>query len=457
MCFASTAPLADKPNLLLLVIDTLRADALSCYGGPVEAKHICGIAEDGGTVFTGFSHASWTKPSFASLLTSTLPSTHQTMAKTAALPAELELVSEALQKHGYSTGGIVANINLAPSFGFDQGYDEYHYLSPDYLFGAAESSSKLVFYQIGRKVALRVKPGHRVSDYYQNAEAVTGVAKDWFDRHQDSRFFLLLHYMDPHDPYFEHPYNGEAIARVTAENPDPSQAARMRELYEGEIRYTDEWIGKLEAHLRSLGLWDDTMIVVTADHGEEFHEHGGWWHGKTLYEEQIAVPMLVKWPKGRVEAPARVDDHPVRHKDVAPTMLTLAGAPIPEAMQGKDLAVPYEQRTESERMHYAEEDHEGNVLRAIRTKDWKLIEANEGNPRKLAPVELYSMENDRGETKNLEAAQPEVVTDLRAHADAQRQLAASQAVEEGAQAKLGKDECEKLRVLGYVQDCDTVE
>jgi len=453
---AVPAALADEPNLVLIVIDTLRADALSCYGGPVEAKNICGVAERDGTTYSGFSHASWTKPSFASILTSTLPSTHNTMSKTATLPQDLVLVSEALQQHGYATGGIVANINLAPSFGFQQGYDEYTYLSPDYLFGAEESSSKLVLYQIGRKLALQLKPGHRVTDYFQDAETVTGVANDWFDRHKDSRFFLLLHYMDPHDPYFERPYNGKAVARVTAEHPDPSQAARMRELYYGGIRFTDEYVGKVEAKLRELGIWDETMIVITADHGEEFQDHGGWWHGKTLYEEQIHVPLLVKWPKGKVGGPARVDDRPVRQIDIAPTLLTLAGAPIPTGMQGKDLAVPTVQRNDAERMHYAEEDHEGNVLRAIRTEDWKLIEANEGNPRGVAPVELFAIDRDRGEKTNLAAEKPEVADDMRRHAEAQRQVAASQAVESGEQAKLTKEECEKLRVLGYVENCDQV-
>lgn len=450
------ATLADKPNLLLIVIDTLRADALSCYGGPVDAKNICGVAEQDGTVFTGFAHASWTKPSFASILTSTLPSTHNTMSKTATLPQDLVMVSEALQQHGYATGGIVANINLAPSFGFQQGYDEYNYLSPDYLFGAEESSSKLIFYQIGRKVALRLKPGHRVTDYFQDAETVTGVADDWLTRHKDSRFFLLLHYMDPHDPYFERPYNGKAVARVEADHPDPSKAAYMRELYYGGVRFTDEWIGKLEAHLRELGLWDDTMIVITADHGEEFMEHGGWWHGTTLYEEQIHVPMLVKWPKGKVGAPPRVDDHPVRHLDIAPTLLTLAGATIPPAMQGTDLAVPMAQRSESDKMAYAEEDHEGNVLRSIRTDTWKLIEANPGNPRGLPATELFAIGSDPKEKQNVVDQNAAVTAEMRQHAEAQRQLAASQAVESGAQVKLTKEECEKLRVLGYVQDCDTV-
>ena len=453
---AISAALADKPNLLLIVIDTLRADMLSCYGGPIEAKNICGVAAQGGTVFTGFSHASWTKPSFASILTSTLPSTHNTMSKTATLPPDIEMVSEVLQKQGYATGGIVANINLAPSFGFQQGYDEYRYLSPDYLFGAEESSSKLIFYQIGRKVGLRMKPGHRVSDYYQDAVTVTAVADDWLTRHKDSRFFLLLHYMDPHDPYFPHPYTGEGIARVENEHPDPALAKHMRELYEGEIRFTDEYIGKVEAKLRELGIWDDTLIVITADHGEEFHEHGGWWHGTTLYEEQIHIPMLVKWPKGKVGAPARVDDHPVRHIDIVPTLLTQAGAPIPAAMQGRDLAVPMAQRSESERMAYAEEDHEGNVLRSIRTDTWKLIEANPGNPRGLPTEELFAIEKDPQEKQNVVEQNAAVTAAMRQHAEAQRQLAASQAVEGGEQAKLTREECEKLRVLGYVQDCDSV-
>jgi arylsulfatase A-like enzyme/uncharacterized membrane protein YbhN (UPF0104 family) len=452
---AVPATLADKPNVVLIVIDTLRADALSCYGGPVDAKSICGVAAQDGTVFTGFAHASWTKPSFASILTSTLPSTHNTMSKTATLPQDLVLISEALQQHGYATGGIVANINLAPSFGFQQGYDEYTYLSPDYLFGAEESSSKLIFYQIGRKVALKLKPGHRVTDYFQDAETVTGVANDWLERHKDSRFFLLLHYMDPHDPYFERPYNGKAVARVEAEHPDPARAAYMKDLYYGGVRFTDEWVGRFEAKLRELGLWDDTLIVITADHGEEFQEHGGWWHGTTLYEEQIHVPMLVKWPKGKAGAPARVDE-PVRHKDVAPTLLAAAGAPIPPSMQGKDLATPYEQRNEAERMLYAEEDHEGNVLHAIRTKDWKLIEANPGNPRGLAPVELFAIDSDRGEKQNVGEAKPEITAEMRKHAEAQRQIAASQAVQQGEQAKLTKEECEKLRVLGYVENCDSV-
>jgi arylsulfatase A-like enzyme len=440
--------------VLLIVVDTLRADVLSCYGGPVEAPHLCGLGESGGTRFKGFAHASWTKPSFASLLSSSLPSSHGAMSKTAALPDGVELVSESLQAHGYATGGIVSNINLAPSFGFEQGYHEYRYLAPDYLFGAEESASKTMLYQIARKVGLRLKGGHRVADYYQDAETVNGVALPWLERHAGSRWFLLLHYMDPHDPYFAHPYDGTAIARVEAEHPDPSQAGRMRELYEGEVRWTDDHLGALFERMRALGVWDQTLIVLTADHGEEFHEHGGWWHGKTLYEDQIHVPFLVKWPKG-VAGPADADGEIVRHLDVVPTILALAGAPHVDAHQGVDLlARSLSARSEAERTLYAEEDHEGNVLEAVRTRDWKLIEANEDNPRGLPPVELFAIERDPGETSNVIESHASVADDLRRHGEAQRQLAASRAVQGGGVADIDREECERLRVLGYVETCD---
>ncbi|HEY8492547.1 MAG TPA: sulfatase, partial [Myxococcota bacterium] len=445
--------LAERPNVLLIVIDTLRADVLSCYGGPVEAPNMCGLGEEG-TRFKGFAHASWTKPSFATLLSSTLPSTHGAMSKTAAVPEGVELVSETLQAHGYVTGGIVSNINLAPSFGFEQGWNEYRYLAPDYLFGASESSSKTILYQIARKVSLRLKPGHRVSDYYQDAEAVNAVALPWLERHAGARWFLLLHYMDPHDPYFAHPYDGTAIARVEAEHPDPALAPRMRALYEGEVRWTDQHLGVVFDRLRALGLWDQTMIVLTSDHGEEFHEHGGWWHGKTLYEDQIHVPFLVKWPRG-VAGPPDADGEIVRHIDVVPTILARAGAPLSSSLQGVDLlARPLAERSEAERTLYAEEDHEGNVLEAVRTRDWKLIEANPGNPRGLPPAELFAIETDPHERTNLIDAHAAVADELRRHGAAHRQLAASRAVAGGAAADIDREECERLRVLGYVERCE---
>ena len=444
--------LLDRPNIILVMVDTLRADHLPCYGSKnVKAPNICSLG-DGGSVLQAFSHASWTKPATASLLTSLLPSSHGAMSKPSSLSSEIELVSEVLQNEGYTTGGIVSNINLAQSFGFDQGYDEYHYLGPDYLIGAQESSSKLILYQLVRQVVFKLKPGLRFGDFYQDSEVVNAVAFDFLDRHADSRFFLFLHYMDPHDPYFEHPYNGVGVARVSNPHPDPERAEELQRLYRGEIEYLDGNFGKFLAKLREMDLYDDTLIVLTADHGEEFFEHEGWWHGLTLYEEQIHVPLLVKWNRDNENLASVGDDTPLRLIDIAPTLIARAGAAIPENMQGMDLASDPSQRSARNREVYSEEDHEGNVLWSLRTADMKLISANAGNPRGLPERSLFDLSVDPKETRNLHGQDEAVEEQLAQHADLQKRAAEGQAVS-GGSVELSREECEQLKNLGYMEDC----
>ncbi len=448
----SPAALSKEPNLILVMVDTLRADHLSCYGGEhaVATPNLCRIASDGGTRYAGFSHASWTKPATASLLSSLVPTSHQTMAKTAALPAEIETVAEALRSHGYTTGGIVSNTNLTEAFGFAQGFDEYQYLGPDYLFGARESSSKLVLYQILRRVYFKLVPGLRFGDFYQDSGVVNARAFDFLERHRGSRFFLFLHYMDPHDPYFRHPYDGHGIARAANQHPTPALAAEMRELYQGEIAYLDENFGRLLAKLEELGLYDDAAIVLTADHGEEFLDHGGFWHGLTLYEEQIHVPLLVKWGKGERLAPPESNAAPARLIDVAPTLLARAGARPPAAMQGLDLAGDLAARSEAARLVFSEENHEGNVLRAVRSARWKWIEANAGNPRGVPPLELFDVSVDPGETENLVEREPGTAAELRSHADGQELAARQGRVGEAKAAAISDEERASLCALGYL-------
>ena len=444
--------LADRPNVILVMVDTLRADHLSCYGGDLPTPALCSLADDGGTRFKAFSHASWTRPSAATLLTSLLPASHGVMSKPSSLAPDVVLLPELLKEAGYATGGIAANINLAPSFGFDQGYDEYHYLAPDYLAGAEESSSKLILYQIGRAVWFKLRPGLRFGDFYQDSAVVNEVAFDFLERNRDSRFFLFLHYMDPHDPYFRHPYDGHGIARVANQHPTPALVSEMQQLYRGEIKYLDANFAKLLGKLREIGLSERTLIVLTSDHGEEFQEHGGFWHGLTLYDEQVHVPLLVRWAGDGARPQGDPGDHLVGLLDVTPTILARAGARVPPTLQGVDLALSAPERPERSRIVFAEEDHEGNVLRAVRTEEWKLIEANPGNPRGLAPLELFQLREDPGEKRNLSAERSDRVADLRRHADAQEQLARSQSVGGGATAELSAAEQEALRLLGYVEE-----
>ncbi|MBK7952091.1 MAG: sulfatase-like hydrolase/transferase [Deltaproteobacteria bacterium] len=449
---AIPAGLASRPNVILVMVDTLRADHLSCYGAEIRTPNLCRLAEEG-TLYKAFSHASWTKPATASLLSSTVPSTHRAMSKPASLSQELTLVSEALQQGGYTTAGIVSNVNLAESFGFDQGYDDYYYLAPDYIARAQESSSKLIVYQLVRQVVLGVLGGKKIwfNDYYQDSQVVNRTAFDWLDARGDERFFLFLHYMDPHDPYFEHPYNGVGVARVSMPEPDPKLADRLATLYRGEIEYLDVQFGELLAKLEAMGVYDDTVIALTADHGEEFNEHGGFWHGLTLYDEQIHVPLLVKWSRHERPPAERVATGLARSIDVAPTLLGTAGIPVPESMQGVDLRRPFTERAEKDRQVFSEEDHEGNVLWSLRTEEEKLIVANEHNPRGLPAREYFDLTNDPGETDPF--SEPDAEARLEELARLQRLAAEGKAVTGGA-AEMSREDCERLRVLGYVESCD---
>ena len=445
------AALRDKPNVLLVMVDTLRADHLSCYGADIKTPNLCRLAE-GGTIYQGFSHASWTKPATASLLTSTLPSTHQAMSKPSRLSGDLTLISEAMQAGGYTTGGVVTNINLAESFGFAQGYDDYYYLAPDYIAYAAESSSKLIVYQLVRQIWLGLAGGDQVrfNDFYQDSQVVNEKAFDWIDRRKDDRFFLFLHYMDAHDPYFEHPYNGVGIARVSMPEPEAEMAERLHDLYRGEIEYLDVEFGKLLAKLDAEGLYDNTVIVLTADHGEEFNEHGGFWHGLTLYDEQIRVPLVIKWARGEEPTLPGINSGVARLIDVGPTLLGVAGLPPSESMQGVDLRQPFSARLEKDQQVYSEEDHEGNVLWSLRTEDEKLIVANPGNPRGLPERVFFDMSGDPGELDPYEDPGAEPI--LEEAARLQRLAAEGKAVE-GEEVEMTLADCERLRVLGYVEDC----
>jgi arylsulfatase A-like enzyme/uncharacterized membrane protein YbhN (UPF0104 family) len=435
------------PNVLFVIIDTLRADELKAYGGTATTTPTLERIAAEGTVFRAFAQASWTKPSIASILTSLYPSSHQAVRKPSQLPDSVDTLAEVLSSFGYTTGGIVTNINLAPSFNFQQGFQEYMYLAPDYLFGLAESSSRSLLYEVARRVHGRLVRGARPGQAYQPAEVVNQRASEWLDRHAAERFFLLLHYMEPHDPYFTHPDDGKAIARATLPHPDPGQAAEMLRRYRGEIDYLDQRLGDLVAELERRGLWRDLLVVVTADHGEEFHDHGGWWHGLTLYDEQIGIPLLVKWPQARRGAPARWNSQ-VRAVDTAPTLLGFLGAPIPPAMQGDDLL----REPERERVVFAEEDHEGNQLEALRGSGWKLVRANKGNPRGLAEQELYDVKADPAERENLAGQHAKQVRALDEQIELHLRAARAQS-REAQVTTLDRGECERLKALGYVEDC----
>jgi len=453
------AAAADRPvpatgPVLFLVVDTLRADHLPAYGYDAgSTPHLDAFARDAVRFDQAFANSSWTRPSFASILTGRYAASHGVMAKPDALPEAIVTLPEAMRDAGYATAGFVTNYNVAPYFAFDQGFDSYRYLEPDFVLGADDTASKLVVSQVLRRIVEKARAMRGVivpGTAYQDATRVNAAVLRWLDEDapDDRPWFLFAAYMDPHDPYFAHPYDGTGVGRAATPHPDPASADRLRALYDGEITFWDARFGELLDALRARGVYDDLTIVVTSDHGEEFHEHGGFWHGTTLYDEQVRVPLLLKLPGNR--RGGTTIRHWVQSVDLMPSLLGELGLPVPDGVQGGQLF-------EGTDRVYGEESHEGNVLEAVRerrgTDEWKLITANPGNPRGLDPVELYRVDLDPGETRDLseDDSQGDAV-----EATAEALIAAGRRAAEGGVdgAEVVMDEAaqERLRNLGYAVD-----
>ncbi len=436
-------------NVLFIVIDTLRADHLPMYGyDKGSTPNLDRFSDDAIRFDQAFTNSSWTRPSFASILSGRLPSSHGVMAKSDAFPDAVTTLPEALKAAGYATGGYATNFNVAPYFNFHQGFDEYVFLEPDFVLGADDASAKLLLMQFVRQriEKLRAASGDVLpGTAYQDAATVNAALTAWIDRQATAPWFLFVGYMDPHDPYFSHPYDGSGYARAAHQHPDPSEAPALAKLYDGEITYWDAEFGKLLDGLQKRGLYDDLTLIVTSDHGEEFNEHGGFWHGTTLYDEQVRVPLLVKLPQSR--RGGTVVRHWVQSIDLMPTLLSELDVEVPDGVQGGDLFSGTD-------VVYAEESHEGNVLESVRhldgTDEHKLITANPDNPRGLEPVELYRVDLDPGERENLAGTLPDQVrlatkTLLQERARAQQDAVAADSVE------LDEDVAAHLEAIGYVE------
>lgn len=510
--------LADKPDVLLIMVDTLRADFLGTYGMEGDpSPAIDAFAADGIVFERGYAQASWTRASGASLLTARYPSGHNAALKAARLPDEVVTWSEVLQDGGVTTGALMNNINMTSTFNFDQGYDTFIYESPDYPFLATESVFGLTFYKVVHKVNEKLFGKHkRVEDYYQPADVVLADAKGFIEANRDSRWGLFVQLMEPHDPYFEHPsvdgsgtahYNGVGFARAEVEHPssDPENIEYLKRVYRDEITFMDKHLKAFFDWMKAEGIYDDTLIVLTSDHGEEFFEHGGWWHGTTLYDEQTHVPIVVKLP-GNALAGTRVPWQ-VRSIDIVPTITSVLGLPPGEKWDGEDLLADVRAWLEEEaaeeaaqlaaadgepaevtdaepvtdgsgpdgevapavdpcasyghpwdRTVMSEENFEGNVLFSLRRDGFRYSTANEGNPRGLPTEELFDVVADPGEQANLAGSDGVVCGQY--HADRQTDLgeelqlvvkAAAAGASRTTQACLSAEERQKLIALGYME------
>ena len=451
------AQAATGPNVLLIVADALRADYMPDYSelSPIETPALTNLANEGILFTACFGQSSWTKPAFGTLFTGRYPESHTATGKISVLPDEVTTFAEVFSEHGYYTKGFANNPNITVAFNFHQGFTDYVDLRPDLYFFARPSASKLTGYDGLRKmwnmVAKRLGGRINISRFYQPAEVVTREALAWLDspeRPADVPFVLFLHYMDPHDPFMNHNNPGEGYARVQLPNPDPEQYLEpMRDAYYTEIEYMDTHIGALLDGLRERGLYDNTVIVFTSDHGEEFYDHEGWWHGLTLYEEQIHLPLILRLPEGTMAGQVNRDF--ARHLDIPSTMLELAGLPIPPEMTGIPLVVGGAFANAPIPHIYAENDLEGIVLQSVRTQHEKLILSNEGNWRGLEPVEYYDMTRDPLETANLAEEHPDRVRELAALIEGMVAFIQEGAAEPAVADELPPDLADQLDALGY--------
>jgi arylsulfatase A-like enzyme len=432
-------------GVVLAVFDALRADALGVYGaaphrGQPASPHFDTMAARGLTFADVSAQASWTKPAVASILTSRYPSGHGTMAKTAVLPDDLPTLAEVLHSGGIATAAVVTNYNLEPGYGFGAGFDAYHYLSPARYLGAPERANRLAGYNVYRLLRERLwRRGRQAKHFYRPATTVNAVALEALDRIGDRPFFLYLHFMEPHDPYFD--VDGSSFAKVSDPHPPLTWASRMRDAYRDEVHRADAALGELVAALAARGLTERVTVVATADHGEELGDHGGFYHGLTLYEEMLHLPLIVAGP-GVVSG---IDARLARGIDIAPTIASLLGVPPSAQWQGRDLlsdaSVPP--------LTLAEEDHEGNVLQSVRIGGQKLIVANADNPRGVSPIELFDLQTDPLEKASWheDLAQVEALR----HQLAEALAGARRGAPNSDEKALDADAEAELRSLGYVK------
>lgn len=387
-----------RPDIVLVSVDTLRADHLGCHGNQRETSPaIDGLARSGAQFMNAISPASWTLPAHMSMFTSLYPSFHKVESSAVKLDASISTLPEVLKAGGYTTAGFVTHSFLASEWGFARGFDRYDMQIAD----AAEQTERAVLWL------------------------------DWHRFHVERElarpnFFLFVHYIDPHETYSPPPpyleryfpdYRGPikpndhlVTLYRSKEFERPEDFRYALALYDGEIAFVDAQVEILLKHLRAVGLEETSLVILTSDHGEEFKDHGSMGHKQTLYDEQLRVPLIIRYPR-RIEGNQRIGQQ-VSLVDIYPTVLDLIGLVPPAEIQGRSL-VGHLRLQGLETRHgsvegrpvFAELGPLGSPWnrkfrsRVVRTERYKLIfnYLDDGTLEK----ELYVLDTDPKEEKNV--------------------------------------------------------
>jgi arylsulfatase A-like enzyme len=459
--FTPVAPRDGSVNVILISLDTLRADHLGCYGYPAPTSpNLDKLAADGVRFKHDASSSSWTLPSHMSLLTSRTPAHHGVLHENRGFDPSIVTLADVLREGGYVTGAFTAGGYVGSRFGFSKGFDFYF-------------------------------EGGMSGENPRAAEILSRKVTAWLGRNADKKFFLFLHTYQPHDPYSSPAPWGQALlppgSRFTSldfraflgpggdfKRLNDRDKANVVGLYDGDIRCADEaFIGPLVRLLRSLGLYDRTLIVVTSDHGEEFFDHGSWLHGQSLYEEMIHVPLIFKMPGSRprgLKVAARV-----QAPDVMPTILDVLGVPAPGGpLDGRSLLPLLKNKTLAPRDFISEtygRDEFPSPLKgadpclnqaAVTSGPYKLIYSVNDNlhahffspPPRSRPtieIELYDLDRDPGEERNLAAEHPDVVRRLLGRLEAYFAALPARERRPGSKSLLDDKLTEQLKAFGYIR------
>jgi arylsulfatase A-like enzyme/Flp pilus assembly protein TadD len=396
-------------NVILITVDTLRADKIGCYGnGNVATPTMDAFAAQGIRYERAISQTPLTLPSHTTIMTGTLPIFHGVRDNGGfVVPAELVTMAEAFKTKGYDTAAFVAAYVLDSKWGLNQGFDTY--------FDKFDLSRF-------EKISL--------GEVQRPANEVIDEALGWIDKKKDGKFFAWIHLYDPHTPYAP---------------PEPFKSQYAQNPYLGEISYTDTQLARLWDFLDRNGLRDNLFLIFTSDHGESLGEHEETTHGFFVYQAALHVPLIIATPFPELRG--RISSETVGLVDVMPTVCEMAGIPIPAEVQGRSL-VPsfFVPGAAADRLAYSEtfypRYHYGwSDLRSVQDGRFKLI---------LAPVpELYDLDRDPGEEKNLVYLEKKVFEDLSARAGVLMEEAGRNALEVDLQ-NVDEETREKLAALGYV-------
>jgi choline-sulfatase len=411
-----------RPSVLLITIDTLRADHVSAYGYAVRTTpRLDRLASEGVLFEQAYAGTTVTGPSHATLLTGRPARAHGVVRNGYRLPPGEETLAGILKARGWATAAVVSAYPLNRRFGLATGFDAY-----DDTFLAAESSEPRSRWE-GRALD---------EPYDRRADATTRRAAAWLaQRVAGAPFFLWVHYFDPHTPY-----DAPAAWRL------PGAGAGVHEAYDAEIRFADDQVGKLLDVLEARGDARDTLVVVTADHGEGLGDHGELHHGPVVYEEAVRVPLMMRFPN-RLPAGARRSDL-VESLDVAPTVLELLGQPARRGFLGQSLvSAAHGKASDARRFVIVQSEYDegaDETVFGIRQGHTKYIETRTGGATRRR--ELYDLGSDAAERKDLSVAVRERAEPLAAALSAWRR-----AIGPARVSKIDPADVEQLRALGYAQ------